>query len=300
MNRNKARAFTLIELLVVIAIIAILTSLLLPGLARAKSKARQISCVRNQRQLGLAATLYMGDNNGQMFHHHEGWVLDDGSQLDELPESLAALSGGGKGNSQAEKPWVIILQPYLKSRRVGFCPGDTTKKSERLSTTLLDYNGGIQALNQEPPPGSELTIAEANHLTMESYLLNSIFTHRSARYALEGVLNGFATETAISLLPNPNVIMFSERNSEAMNAADNLEFGSTGQDDYDTWVGESALVKWGSGKYSEQGWIKHDRHQLKANYVYTDGHVENLYWKAARSDQFPDHVVRKPLSIVPR
>jgi type II secretory pathway pseudopilin PulG len=99
----------LVELLVVIAIVAILVSLLLPGLAKAKSKGRQISCVSNQRQLGLAATLYMGDNNGQMFHHHEGWVLDDGSQLDELPPSLSAVSGGGKGNSQAEKPWVVIF-----------------------------------------------------------------------------------------------------------------------------------------------------------------------------------------------
>jgi prepilin-type processing-associated H-X9-DG protein len=154
-------------------------------------------------------------------------------------------------------------------------------------------------LDQEPPPNSELAMAEANHLPIESYLLNSIFTHRSARYALEGVLSGFATETAISLLPNPNVVMFSERNSEAMNASDNGEFGSAAQDDYDTWVGESALVRWGSGKYGDQGWIKHDRHQLKANYIYTDGHVESLRWKSARADQFPDHVVRKAVSPIP-
>jgi prepilin-type processing-associated H-X9-DG protein len=273
--------------------------LLLFALAKAKSRAKQISCLSNQRQLGLGATLYMGDNNGSMFHHHEGWVLDDGSQMDELPKTLAAAAGGGMGNSQAEKPRAIILQPYFQNRQAGFCPGDPTKRSQRLARNLQEYNGGITTNDQEPPPTSELARAEANRLTMESYLLNSIVTHRSARYALEGVLPGFATETVISLLANPNVIMFSERNSEAMNAEDNAEYGSIDQDDYDTWVGEAALVKWGTGKYGDEGWIKYNRHQAKAHYTYTDGHVESLDWKKARNDQFPDHVVRRPVSPVP-
>jgi len=84
-----------------------------------------------------------------------------------------------------------------------------------------------------------------------------------------------------------------------MNAANNSEYGSVAQDDYDTCVGESALVRWGSGKYADQGWMAHNRHHQKASYIFTDGHGETIPWKKARADQFPDHAVQKPLALVP-
>ncbi|HEY0456051.1 MAG TPA: prepilin-type N-terminal cleavage/methylation domain-containing protein [Verrucomicrobiae bacterium] len=293
------QAFSLVELLVVIAIIVVLAALLLPSLSRAKLKARQITCLSNERQIGLAARLYMQDNDGGLFHHHEGWVLDDGTQVDTLPQSIAGVSGGGSGNSQAEKPWVILFQRYLQNREVAFCAGDPTARSRFLAHDLNEYNGAILATSESPPPGSELAQAQSGNLTMASYLLNSIFTHKSARYALEGALPGFATEEVIDGLSNPNIIMFSERNSEALNAPDNSEYGSIEQDDYDTWVGEAALVRWGAGPYGEQGWIRYNRHNTGANYVYTDGHAEWLNWRQARQDQFPDHKVRAPLANPP-
>ena len=69
-------SFTLIELLVVIAIIAILAALLLPALVSAKEKARRASCQSGLKQLGLAVTMYGGDNQDRV----PTGVRDDGGE----------------------------------------------------------------------------------------------------------------------------------------------------------------------------------------------------------------------------
>jgi prepilin-type N-terminal cleavage/methylation domain-containing protein/prepilin-type processing-associated H-X9-DG protein len=94
---TEKAGFTLIELLVVIAIIAILASMLLPALAKAKEAGKRITCVNDLRQLGLSMQMYQDDNEGFQ------------------PIRTISLPGGS---------WPSTLREYYKDLKVLACPND--------------------------------------------------------------------------------------------------------------------------------------------------------------------------------
>ena len=135
-QQNVQNAFTLIELLVVIAIIAVLAAILFPVFAQAREKARQTSCLSNEKQLGLAILQYAQDYDEML---PNGVNLNRGKRV-----------WPGQG-------WAGQCVAYTRNAQIYRCPSDPTSGSQTPNFAVsYGYNGNLIGYSDEdaPPPPS--------------------------------------------------------------------------------------------------------------------------------------------------
>jgi prepilin-type N-terminal cleavage/methylation domain-containing protein/prepilin-type processing-associated H-X9-DG protein len=133
MKTSNKRAFTLIELLVVMGIIGILVGLLLPALARAKTKAMNTVCVSNLRQLGIAARTYSEDSNNRLPSAEilPTQPIDPQKPLSRICDLLASYMGRTPGTN-------------TNSASVFRCPGDKVGLFEKEGSSY-EWNADLNA-----------------------------------------------------------------------------------------------------------------------------------------------------------
>lgn len=144
MRQRLRSGFTLVELLVVIGIIAILLSLLLPVLSKARAEAQSVNCLSNLRILGLAMVMYAGDKRGYL----------------PYPTS----------NADESDIWFNALDPYLERAQP-----DTSRSGVAKDRTyaLIKQCVVYKTFSDKPPAGSQGKFAEA----ARTYKMNANLCH---------------------------------------------------------------------------------------------------------------------------
>jgi prepilin-type N-terminal cleavage/methylation domain-containing protein/prepilin-type processing-associated H-X9-DG protein len=149
MSVPRCKGFTLIELLVVIAIIAILAAVLFPVFAAAREKARQTACLNNMRQLGLALTMYVQENDETLPYQPNEIVSDFGAPT-------------------AEPNFLKAVQRYTEGNRILVCPSATREEDGVLPTKQSDSsylgNGVVmsRSLSAAPNPADTIFLQEVD------------------------------------------------------------------------------------------------------------------------------------------
>jgi prepilin-type N-terminal cleavage/methylation domain-containing protein len=150
-TRRLPRGFTLIELLVVIGIIAILISILLPALGRARDTSRRVKCLANLKGIGTGIQLYMTDSKGLL---PKVRPLNDGNNQND-PSLLAVLADYTdaaipfKRDEAVDSDWVVS-DPWL-------CPSD---RAGGDAATQFRPRWSTEGTSYEYTPGLLMVVAE--------------------------------------------------------------------------------------------------------------------------------------------
>jgi prepilin-type N-terminal cleavage/methylation domain-containing protein/prepilin-type processing-associated H-X9-DG protein len=297
---RKPGAFTLIELLVVIAIIAILAAMLLPALAKAKSKAMAAACMSSLKQVTVATAMYTGDNKEKLPYAGMAGIASSSNRgWDSL---MQGFLGGSLTAGQTR--WVAVRTAPAPGK-VLLCPSDKTPDhpswapqrhkrtyampSYRNHTGNSFWQGDGSVINWPPTANTETgvglvynirTMHIDKHIAGTWPMSAEEKEENETRHVEQITLKSIPSVREGIILQPENTIAFTERPHY--------------QEQYQgNWVAWIDGPWWNSGRRWHMGavgpagtpWQPFNRgfHNESFNYAFVDGHVEFLHPNATQS-----------------